>query len=125
MNFDLQQLQELLFEILTYLFWMKLPHHLMQRMRKLLVKPLKELKMEEQLLSLLIGIKFLTKIATLNIRTKFLTSYFRLSTIRNADEILVMKKGTLVERGTHEELLKLDGVYKKLVNNQITKTVED
>ena len=38
---------------------------------------------------------------------------------RNADEILVMKKGTLVERGTHQELLDLDGVYKKLVNNQI------
>ena len=52
-------------------------------------------------------------------------AYFRLSTIQNADEILVMKKGTLVERGTHQELLKLDGVYKKLVNNQITKTVED
>ena len=52
-------------------------------------------------------------------------AYYRLSTIRNADEILVMKKGTLVERGTHQELLKLDGVYKKLVNNQITKTVED
>ena len=56
---------------------------------------------------------------------QFLMAYFRLSTIQNADEILVMKKGTLVERGTHQELLKLDGVYKKLVNNQITKTVED
>ena len=44
---------------------------------------------------------------------------FRLSTIRNADEILVMKKGTLVERGTHEELLKLDGVYRKLISKQI------
>jgi len=43
----------------------------------------------------------------------------RLSTIRNADEILVMKKGTLVERGTHEELLKLDGVYRKLISKQI------
>jgi len=43
----------------------------------------------------------------------------RLSTIKNADEILVMKKGTLVERGTHHELLKLDGVYKKLVSKQI------
>ena len=46
-------------------------------------------------------------------------AYYRLSTIRNADEILVMKKGTLVERGTHEELLKLDGVYRKLISKQI------
>ena len=30
-----------------------------------------------------------------------------------------MKKGTLVERGTHEELLKLDGVYRKLISKQI------
>ena len=45
--------------------------------------------------------------------------FFRLSTIRNADEILVMKDGSVVERGTHGELLELDGVYRKLVSKQL------
>lgn len=42
----------------------------------------------------------------------------RLSTIVDADEICVMQKGRIVERGTHEELLKLNGYYKKLVDMQ-------
>jgi ABC-type multidrug transport system fused ATPase/permease subunit len=49
----------------------------------------------------------------------------RLSTIRNADEIIVMKKGEIKERGTHDELLKLEGVYKKLVSRQLVKENED
>ncbi|MDO5571027.1 MAG: ABC transporter ATP-binding protein [Bacteroidales bacterium] len=42
----------------------------------------------------------------------------RLSTIKNADMICVMHDGEIVERGRHDELIKLDGYYKRLVNMQ-------
>ena len=43
----------------------------------------------------------------------------RLSTIRSADEILVLQKGRVHERGTHAELLERDGLYKKLYELQV------
>ena len=42
----------------------------------------------------------------------------RLSTIRNADQILVLKGGRVVERGTHDELLRAAGVYRRLYEQQ-------
>lgn len=42
----------------------------------------------------------------------------RLSTIRNADEIVVIIEGEIKEKGTHEELMELDGTYKKLYSLQ-------
>jgi len=45
----------------------------------------------------------------------------RLSTVRYADEILVLNKGRIVERGKHESLLLQDGFYKKLVEMQEVK----
>lgn len=45
----------------------------------------------------------------------------RLSTIRHADEIIVLQKGQIVERGTHEELLTVNGTYRRLVEMQEVK----
>ena len=43
----------------------------------------------------------------------------RLSTIKNADKILFLNKGKIVESGTHQELLNLNGEYKKLIEKQL------
>ncbi len=45
----------------------------------------------------------------------------RLSTIRHADEIIVLQKGEIVERGNHDELITLDGYYRKLIEMQEVK----
>ena len=50
-------------------------------------------------------------------RTSFVVAH-RLSTIRNADVILVMKDGNIVEAGNHEELLKKNGFYSELYRSQ-------
>jgi ATP-binding cassette subfamily B protein len=52
-------------------------------------------------------------------RTSFVIAH-RLSTVRHADLILVLQKGRIVERGAHDELLALDGLYGKLCRAQHT-----
>ncbi len=53
-------------------------------------------------------------------RTSFIITH-RLSTIRNADLILFLKDGDIVEQGTHDELLALNGHYAELYNSQFEK----
>ena len=53
-------------------------------------------------------------------RTSFIVAH-RLSTIKNADQILVMKAGNIIERGTHEELLARGGFYANLYASQFAK----
>ena len=56
-------------------------------------------------------------------RTSFIVAH-RLSTIRNADEILVMKDGSIIEQGSHEELMAKGGFYQNLYNSQFVKVSE-
>ena len=53
-------------------------------------------------------------------RTSFIVAH-RLSTIKNADQILVMKDGNIIERGTHDTLLAQGGFYKQLYESQFAK----
>mgnify|MGYP002590371089 FL=1 len=50
-------------------------------------------------------------------RTSFIVAH-RLSTIREADLILVMKEGRIIEQGTHDELLEKRGFYSELYESQ-------
>ncbi|MBQ9070922.1 MAG: ABC transporter ATP-binding protein [Clostridia bacterium] len=54
-------------------------------------------------------------------RTSFIVAH-RLSTIKNADIILVMKDGNIIEQGSHTELLKLGGFYRELYDSQFAKS---
>jgi ABC-type multidrug transport system fused ATPase/permease subunit len=55
-------------------------------------------------------------------RTTFMIAH-RLSTVRNASQILVVDDGRLLERGTHEELLAQDGTYRMLHDAQTGRNV--
>jgi len=50
-------------------------------------------------------------------RTSFVIAH-RLSTVRDADLILVLDSGDIVEQGTHEELLRKNSIYANLYNSQ-------
>ena len=54
-------------------------------------------------------------------RTTFIVAH-RLSTIRNADLIIFMKDGKIMEQGTHEELLAKGGLYRDLFDSQFVRT---
>ena len=56
-------------------------------------------------------------------RTSFIVAH-RLSTIRNADWILVMKDGQIIEQGTHDDLMKEDGFYNHLYNSQFVNVAQ-
>ena len=55
-------------------------------------------------------------------RTSFVIAH-RLSSIRNADLILVMKDGNIIEQGNHQELMTQAGFYADLYNSQFTEEV--
>jgi len=59
----------------------------------------------------------------LDARTTFVIAH-RLSTIRRADLILLMEDGQVIERGTHDELMKLGRVYYRMVLRQMESNYE-
>ena len=67
-----------------------------------------EIKIQEAFLKMMSG------------RTSFIVAH-RLSTLKNADVILVMKDGHIIEQGSHKELLKLGGFYRELYDSQFAK----
>ena len=56
-------------------------------------------------------------------KTTFVIAH-RLSTIKNADKILALKDGEIIESGTHDELLAKEGFYANLYNSQFKKGIE-
>ena len=57
-------------------------------------------------------------------RTSIIIAH-RLATIQKADKIIVMEKGEIIEEGTHQELLKQNGHYKRLFELQFKEDVPD
>jgi ATP-binding cassette subfamily B protein len=57
-------------------------------------------------------------------RTSFIVAH-RLSTIRSADKIIVLKKGAILEAGTHRELIQKEGYYYRLYTNQFMEEKEE
>ena len=57
-------------------------------------------------------------------KTTFVIAH-RLSTIRRASQILVVRAGEIVERGTHDELMAIEGVYARLARIQNTTFIEE
>ena len=49
----------------------------------------------------------------------------RLSTVRDADKIIVLKKGEIVEEGSHNELIAMNGAYKRLIERQLAQKAEE
>ena len=49
---------------------------------------------------------------------KFLRIAHRLKTVRNADQIVVIDKGSIIQRGTHNQLMKQEGIYKRFVDSR-------
>ena len=56
-------------------------------------------------------------------RTSFIIAH-RLSTIRNSDQIFYIEQGRIVERGSHQELLELRGLYYQLYQSQYNQLLE-
>ena len=52
----------------------------------------------------------------------FIVIVYRISTVKNADKIMFLDKGEIIEQGTHDELIEKNGEYLKLVQNQLIKT---
>jgi ATP-binding cassette subfamily B protein len=55
-------------------------------------------------------------------RTSFIIAH-RLSTVRNADKIIVIEDGHIIEQGSHEELLEQKGYYYNTLNTQRTENI--
>ena len=56
-------------------------------------------------------------------RTTFIIAH-RISSVKNADQILVLKDGSIAERGTHSELMALGGIYHQMVEDQMSSAVK-